>query len=211
MRRLALALLALLSTGARAEGVEGWGRISVGGGWRWVPNWHLEARAAQAGTPVVSALHGGPQGSAAFGYGVTPWLEAAIDVFAGYDTFEVQGTRPYTAVSYGALLGAKVYAPDLLVEGLQPYLGVQVGPTLSMLTSDDAALPERALAGTSLSGGATLRLGERFGLTFDVRYLLARNFLPPLSGLNVGGVWFSVMLTVFVPPAPKRDLDVPGF
>lgn len=209
----ALLLLTLLSTSAAAQSssIEGWGRITAGGGWRWVPNWYFADKAAQAGFPYVKSSPGGPQGFASFGYGVVSYLEVAIDLFAGAEWFEISGYSPFTAVTYGAVLGPRLSIVDFPFKGLIPHLGVQVGPTLAMLQTDTVSIPEKVLMGTSINGGFTWRFADRFGLTFDARWIFARGYVPPISGINVGGAWFSLGFTIYFPPAPKRDLDVPGF
>ncbi|HEY0882340.1 MAG TPA: hypothetical protein VGD87_12445, partial [Archangium sp.] len=70
---------------------------------------------------------------------------------------------------------------------------------------------ERVLLAVSAGGGLTWRITDRYGLTLDVRYMFARSAIWPISGINVGGVWFGLSFNIFFPPAPKRDLDVPGF
>jgi hypothetical protein len=96
-------------------------------------------------------------------------------------------------------------------KGFMPYAGLQAGPLLSSLTSRVNPQPERVLLAFSAFGGLTWRVAERYGITLEVRYINARAALWPISGINVGGVAFSAMFTLFFPPAVKRDLDVPGF
>lgn len=198
-----------------ATGVDGWGRVSVGGGFRWVPNWWFAERAQQAGTPLVPGLSGGPQGTVSFGFGATDLLEVSIDALVGYESFALQlpdGTREiYTSVAYGALLGGRLVGTDIPAKGLAPYLAVQAGPLVSNIGARSNPVPERLLLAFSVAGGLAWRLSDRYGVALEARYLYGRSAIPGISGINVGGVWFSAMLVIFFPPAPKRDLDVPGF
>ncbi len=200
---------------AWGEGIDGLGRISIGGGFRWVPNWWFIEKAAQAGTPVIPGLSGGPQATVSFGYGATSWIECAVDFLVGYERFALAlpegGRLDYTSVTYGALIGVRAVASDFLVAGLMPYVSGQLGPVLSNISAPHESIPEKALLAFSAGGGLTYRLNSRFGLAVEARYLYGRNQVPPISGINVGGVWFSAMLTLFFPPTSKRDLDLPGF
>lgn len=211
--RFGFVALLLLAAAAQAEpgSIEGVGRIQVSAGYRWTPNWYFTGKAAEAGTPVVRASIGGPQATASFGYGATSWLEGTIDVLGAIESFELSGYLPFTSSTYGALLGIRVARLDVWVPGLVPHAGVQVGPMLSTVSSATLPGTEHLQLGYSVNGGLTWRFSERFGLTLDVRWLYARIYVDGISGINVGGVWFSLGLTTFFAPAPKRDLDVPGF
>lgn len=212
--RLAAALVVLLAaSGARAESrsIEGWGRISVFGGYRWVPNWFFADKAAEAGTPMLRPSPGGPQGGASFGYGAFPFVEIAIDLLVGYETFTLEGLEPFSAVSYGGLLGPRFTKMDVLFKGFAPYLGVQAGPLLSSVTSTSLPQREKLLGAVAVNGGFNYRFAERMAFTVDARWVLARNYVDPIAGANVGGFWFSVGFTIYFAPEPKRDLDVPGF
>lgn len=206
-------VVALASSGARAESrsIEGWGRISVFGGYRWVPNWFFADKAAEAGRPLVRPSPGGPQGGASFGYGAFAFAEIAIDLLIGYETFELEGLQPFSAVTYGGLLGPRFTKMDVLFKGFAPYVGVQAGPVLSSVSSNSLPQREKLLGAVAVNGGFNYRFAERLAFNVDVRWMLARNFVDPIAGANVGGVWFSVGFTIFFAPEPKRDLDVPGF
>ncbi|MDP1828343.1 MAG: hypothetical protein Q8L48_34055 [Archangium sp.] len=214
MRRLLLGVL-LLSSTALADGIDGWGRISVGGGFRWIPNWYFIDRAAQAGTPVLPGLSGGPQLTASFGYGVSSALELSIDLFGGFETINLAlpdgQKQEYTSGAYGVLLGGRFTGNNVFFKGFMPYLAVQAGPLLSAITSRVNSQPERVLLAFSASAGATWRFADRYGISLEARYINSRSVLSPISGINVGGVAFSALFTIFFPPPPKRDLDVPGF
>jgi hypothetical protein len=214
MRKVSLVVM-LLSTAAFAEGIDGLGRISIGGGFRWVPNWWFTERAAEFGAPVLPGLTGGPQANASFGLGVSPVMELTIDLLGSFETITLQlpdGNRDeITSAMYGAMLGGRLSSTNVFFKGFMPYLQVQAGPLLSNVSSKAFPTPERVLLAVSASGGATWRFSDRYGITLDARYVLARSAVSGVSGLNVGGVLFSAMFTIFFPPPPKRDLDVPGF
>lgn len=215
MKRSLWCLVLLLSSAAMADGVEGGGRVSFGGGFRWVPNWWFIDHAAAAGTPVIPGLSGGPQATASFGYGVSANLEISIDLLGSFETFALalpDGVRDeYTSAVYGAQVGGRLVGSNVPFKGLMPYLTVQAGPLLSNISSKANPQTERVLLAFSAGGGLTWRFAERYGLTLEARYMNARSAVSPISGINVGGVWFGVMFNIFFPPGPKRDLDVPGF
>jgi len=190
---------------------EGWGRISVVGGYRWVPNWYLFERAAALEARVLKASQGGPQAQVGFGYGVTDYLELAVDLFAAPDWFELSGMGPFTAISYGALIGPRLTSSNVLFRGLSPYLGAEAGPTFILLQSSTHGAPEKLAMGLAVVGGLHWRFQDRWAVTLDVRWLLARANVPEVSGFNGGGVLFSIGVSHFLPPTPQRDLEVPGF
>lgn len=213
MKRWWLCLLLVCSTPALAEGIDGMGRIAVGGGFRWVPNWWFETRAAQAGTPVIPGVNGGPQVMASFGYGVSSMFELAIDLLGSFELINLQlpdGQRDeYTSAAYGAVIGGR-FVPNVS-KVLLPYLSVQLGPLLSNIANRANPQEEKLLLSLSAGGGLTWRITDRYGVSLDVRYVYARAAIWPISGINVGGVWFGLSFNIFFPSAPKRDLDVPGF
>lgn len=213
MKRWLLVVALLAGGGAAAEGVDGWGRVSLGGGFRWVPNWWFEGRAAKAGTPVIPGANGGPQATASFGYGVTSLFELNIDLLGSFESIVLQlpdGARQeYLSAVYGAQLGVRLVFP--VTKALLPYLSVQTGPLLSNISNAENPQLERLLLAFTAGGGLTWRITDRYGLSLDVRYTHARSAIWPISGINVGGVWFGLMFNIFFPPSAKRDLDVPGF
>lgn len=210
-RSMAVVALLLVAAPARAGGIEGWGRISVGGGYRWVPNWYFAEKAAAAGRPIEVASPGGPQGTASFGLGVNAWLEVAIDLFGGYEAFTLAPQEHFTSVSYGALLGGRLVGTDVLFKGFMPYLVLQAGPLLAQVTSAQSQGQEKLMGSLAAGAGATWRFAERYGVSLEAKWYYGRHFVTDISGINVGGVWFTASFTIFFPPAPKRDLDVPGF
>ena len=170
------------------------------------------ARPQRSGTPVARKSIGGPAGVVSFGYGALDWLEVAIDAFVAYDSFALQGdgkNEEFTNVSYGALLGIRITTMDFPFKGFIPYLSLQLGPTLSTVSSPLRPGYEKLQSSYAPGLGFTYRFTERFGLSFDAKWMYARGFVENISGINVGGFWFSAGLAIFFPAAPKRDLDVP--
>ena len=190
--------------------VDGWGRISVVGGYRWVPNWYFFDHAAAKGEPVVKASLGGPQLDVSFGYGAASWLEVAVDLFGAVDWFELEGRSPFTAFTYGGLLGPRVTSTNVLFPGFTPYLGAEVGPTFVLLQSSSVSTPERLIVGFAVVGGFHWRFADHWALSVDVRWLLARG-LSEVSGFNAGGVLFSAGVSYLFPPALQREPPIPGF
>ncbi len=212
-RGLSLALL-LLASGAQASSIDGAGRISIGGGLRWVPNWWLVERAAEAGTPVVDHLQLGPSGIASFGYGVAAWLELAIDLFVGWEQFST--LQPDGAKNvYSSLMGAGMVGARLVGKQLwgpvSPWLTAQGGALFSSLAGPGIDNGEVLAPAFAAGGGLDVQLSDRYGLSFDVRYVYGRNYLEGISGMNVGGVMGTLSFVIFFPPEPKRELVVPGF
>jgi hypothetical protein len=207
----ALAALGTAEAWAESTSVDGWGRLTVFGGYRLVPNGYFAGRAAEAGSPMLHASVGGPQGGASFGYGTLSFVEICIDLLIGYETFELEGQLPYSSVTYGGLLGVRLTRLDWLVPGLAPFLGMQGGPILANVSSGSNPQPEKLQLAFSVNAGFNYRFAERFAFNVDVRWMYARYYVDPIAGANVGGLWFSAGFTFFFTPAPKKDLDVPGF
>lgn len=216
MRTLALLVFVATAPALASTPTDGVGRISLGGGLRWTPNWWFDARASEAGrgpAPNREAFSAplGLQGAASFGYGAFEWFELSVDLFVGYEAFELEGWLPFTSLSYGGLIGARVTRYDFPVNGLAPYLGVQTGPMLVTVSSPTFPSGETVMTAFSVNGGASYKFSDRVGVFVDARWLLGRVFVADLAGRNVGGVFFSAGVSLFFPPEPKRDLEVPGF
>jgi hypothetical protein len=212
VRAFALAI-ALLAPAALAQAsIEGVGRITVVAGYRWVPNWYFAERAAAANVPFERPSVGGPAATVSFGYGATSVIELAVDGFFAWERFTLAGLRPFDSFVYGGALGPRFTRGDVFFKGFMPYVSVQGGPLFASVQSPSlAANPERALGALFVAGGFNLRIAERWAITFDVRWVYARSVVPEISGLNVGGVVFSLGLTTFFPATPPGPLDVPGF
>jgi len=217
-----LAIVAVLSSGLWASpafadsATDGVGRISFGGGLRWTPNGFFNGKAAEAGRANTTTQEWvtapiGAQGMASFGYGAFEWFELAVDVFGGFESFQLEGWLPHASVSYGGLIGFRLTRYDFPFQGLVAYVGVQTGPMLVTVSSPSSPGAERIMQAWSVNGGAAYKFTDKLALFVDVRYLYGRVFVSDIAGRNVGGVSFSAGLTIFFPPSPKRDLDVPGF
>lgn len=205
----------LLATSSLASGIDGWGRISVGGGLRWIPNWWFVDRAAEAGRPVIDHVPLGGHGNASFGYGVSSWLEVSVDIFGGYQAISLQhpeGRRlEYGSFAAAAMLGGRLVAKDIFGKGFSPWLSVQGGGLLSSISGPEIEIPERLMPSFAAGGGFDIRFTEHYGLSLDARYIYGRSYVPPISGINVGGLWVTLSVVFFFPPDAKRDLAVPGF
>lgn len=218
MKRLSSLVLVLCAGLAHAEdggGIDGVGRISLVGGFRWVPNWHFQAKAAEAGYPMVPGLEGGAAGAATFGLGVSRYLEFSVDVPLGYHTFQIEGPdgvrEDFSSFSVGAYLGPRLVASDVLFKGFSAWAGVGGGGLLTTVSGKRQEIPERLVVSFSVAGGLTWKFSQNYGLSLEVRYVNGRNAVAGISGINAGGVWFSAGFTIFFPPPIKRELDVPGF
>jgi hypothetical protein len=212
VRALALVLVLGASAAHAQASIDGWGRITVLGGYRWTPNWYFNGRAAEAGYPVEKPSIGGPAVTASFGYGATSVIELAVDAFFAWETFKLANLEPFNAFTYGGGIGPRLVKGDLFFRGFSPWVAVQAGPIFATVQSPSLANnPERVLGAIFVAGGFHLRVADRWAITFDVRWIYARAMVPEISGINVGGVVFSLGVTSFFPPPPKRELDVPGF
>ena len=214
MRRAVLWCALLLAGSAFAGGVENAGRISIGAGARWIPNWWLSDRATLAGTPLVDHVGVGPSLVASFGYGVTPWLELSVDFFGGWEPLAIKQSDGTTGrfnsfmgagAIGGRLIGKKLWGP------VSPWLSVQGGGLFSSLSGPNVAHQEKFQPSVFAGAGIDVNVNSTYGLSFDVRYLYGRNYFPGISGFNAGGVMASVSFVIFFAPDQKRELEVPGF
>ncbi|MBI3181941.1 MAG: hypothetical protein HYZ28_07335 [Myxococcales bacterium] len=197
--RLFAALFALIPAVALGQAnLEGFGRVAPCAGWRLTPNDHFRAAASSLGLEVGRPSAGGPQLTGAFGYAASQWVEASIDLFAGGERLSVGGGTA-SSVTYGALVGARFQWPGAMGKQLVPYLGLHTGPVLIYVSSESGAAETLTQAWAG-SAGATLRLGERYGICAEYRLLFARGEVPGVSSLNGGGHWVSVGLVVYFPP-----------
>ncbi len=209
MKRAFVALICLAATPALAQverSLEGMGRIALQGGYRWTPNGSFVHAASNNGHPLVGTMPGGPQFSASVGYAPLEWLEATIDVFVGFESFRLDGLESFTSTSYGALLGVRLGKMDFPIRGLLPYLGAQVGPALTFVTSKSIANSEKLNTGISLNAGLTFRVTDKWGLGFDARYLFSNGEVPDIGTINGGGLWVSLSVTYFIGAGPKDPM-----
>ena len=205
-RAIVLASLLAASSGFAEPTLEGMGRISLEGGYKWTPNADFMRRAALALHPVEGNMSGGPQFAASFGYAPLDWVEATIDVFVGFETFKLDGLDQFTSTTYGGLLGVRFAKMDFPFRGLIPYFGAQLGPVLSYVTSGSTAGSERFNTGYSVNAGAIYRVSDRWGIGLDVRYLFARGDVPEIATIDAGGLWISLSINYFIPAGPKDPL-----
>ncbi len=217
--RLAACVVGLVCLAARADdqeeerSLDGLGRLSVLAGYRWAPNEYFYSQAGSLGNPVTRKSRGGPQAAFSFGYGATSFVEGSVDLFFGYETFHLQGLETFNSFSYGALFGARFCKMDWPVHGLAPHVGFQAGPVLGIVNSNTYKNRETLGTGYSFDAGLSLRLNDRFGFTFDARYLVARSYVSGISGVNVGGVFVSLGFNVYFAGqsnrSPTSDLITP--
>ncbi len=188
------------------------GRITVMAGYRYTPNGYFIDKAKAAASDYSLVGPGGLYGGASFGYGAFEWCELLIDAFVAWEQFKLQGHQePFTSFSYGALLGVRITRNDFPIEGVVPHLGLQVGPVLSIVSSSTEPGTEKVQNGYMFSAGFTWRFADRFGLTFDVRYLMARHFVADIAGMSVGGLMFSLGFTTYFIPPPKTENELQLF
>jgi hypothetical protein len=204
---LASALAASPARASEPGSIEGLGRITVGGGVRWLPNDHFKKGAEGEGFPLESSWAVGPMGFATFGYGVLSFLEVSIDLIAAGERFKLLDRPEYSSVTYGPLLGARVMKADLFFEGFTPMAGVLLGPIFSHVSRDDGLVEERVTTGLSIVAGFAFRLSHRFGIWTEARYLLARGVVPEMTtGINTGGFWFGAGFTVYLETPGSEEL-----
>jgi hypothetical protein len=194
---------ALLSLCARAESLEGAGRIAVLPGWRYTPNDTFEASAAAAGHPLTGRSPGGLQLTGVFAYAPTASIEVAIDLFAGWEVLRLEGTDPVTSVTYGALAGFRAFA--LWNDRWVPCAGLALGPVLVYTSGGPATrATERLVTGYAAVGGMAYRIDPGLSVSGEVRWLLARGTVSEVGGVNGGGLWVGVGLTWWIPPDASR-------
>ncbi len=214
MKRLLLCGALLTAFGAQAGSIDGAGRISIGGGVRWIPNWFFVEKALEQDYTVVENLQLGPSGVASFGYGVTAWLELAIDLVASWEGTRL--TKPggedmfLSSFMAAGLLGFRVVGKDL-VGRFSPWATVQGGGLFSSLNAPGVDNAENMQPTFAAGGGFDIQFSTSIGLSLDVRYIYGRSFVPGISGINVGGVLATLSVVIFFPAEPKRELAVPGF
>lgn len=195
--------LLLASTTAFAQA--GLGRVSLHAGYRYTPN-DFFLNSARGQGYLVRQSPGGPQFTGTFAYAATDSLELAIDLFAGYEALRVEGYDSIQSVSYGALVGGRLFHR---FGAFTPNLGIGIGPTLVNVSGGPLGVPnERVITGYAAVGGVNYRLGDTFGLGLDVRVLLGRGRLSEVGGINAGGIWAGLGATWFIPPDVSRDSTI---
>jgi hypothetical protein len=213
MKKAVLLSTLLLAGSASASGVENAGRISIGAGARWVPQWWFIEHAATAGTPVVEFMPFGPSLVGSFGYGIAPWLELSIDLLGGWQPLAIQrsdGIYRYNSFMGagaigGRLIGKKLWGP------VSPWLTAMGGGLFSSLSGPDVAHQENFKPTFIGGAGIDINVNEHYGLSIDVRYLYGRNMFSGITNFNAGGVMLTISFVMFFAAEQKRELDVPGF
>jgi hypothetical protein len=196
---------------AQAQGLvpsaqlEGQPRITVMGGWRLTVNDTFAKGAALLDHPLERPSNGGPQGTAIFGYGVTANVEVTIDLFLAHEQFKLKDLDAITAVTYGALVGVRLHKLDFAFRGFDPSLGIAVGPTFGLVTSNSLETTETFSNAYAASVGFGYRINPRWGLQLEYRFMLARAAVADLPSISIGGNWFSLGLTFFFPQEKASD------
>jgi opacity protein-like surface antigen len=203
LRALVVGAALLASQQARAQSVEGTGRVAVHPGWRYTPNETFRASAADVGHPLTRRSPGGPQITGTFAYAASASIEAAIDLFAGYERLRLDGTEAVTSVTYGALVGFRAFAN--LGDRLVPNAGLGLGPVLVYTSGGPVGGPaERLVTGYAALAGISYRLTDSVAVSADARWLLARGTVSEIGGVNGGGAWAGIGVTWLIPPDPSR-------
>jgi hypothetical protein len=231
MRRLVLLFVLLAAASASAQDdyddelapLNGVGRLTIQGGWRLSPNGtfydSFYTLPDYQGVTRAPVSPGGPFLAGSFGYAITDVIELGIDLFATGEQLRLTGAPTLTNVTYGALVGLRFQTLlDVLTpEGVVPFVGFALGPTLMYSQAEGVGQRElltQAWAGTV---GATFRFSASWGLTAEYRLAFARGqsaFVnrPEFSGLssfNGGGNWFALGVTYLWPPDPSRPFTSP--
>jgi hypothetical protein len=203
--RSALTLaLVLCGSAAAAQSMEGTGRVTVLGGWRYSPNDHF-LRSARAAGFEPTASPGGPQLTGTFAYAATSALEVAVDLFAGTERLRLQGAEAVSSTTYGALVGFRAFSPLGTRGTVIPNGGLALGPGLAYTAGGpEGGSSERLITVYAGMVGLSWRLSDTFALSADVRLLLGRGFVPGISGLNAGGLWGGLGATWIFPGEPER-------
>lgn len=207
---LFVVILLAIPSEAAPESIEGSGRLTFLGTYRWVPNWYFDGRAAATNHKYESPWGGGPGGIISGGYGVTKNIEITLDLFGLYNPFKVTPWGNVDAVTYGASVGGNFVVNNLFFDGFFPYIGAQGAFVLVNMRADGLKIPERVTGGLVIAGGFHLRFHDAWAFTLDIRWMMARSVFPQISGINAGGLMGSIGVTYFFAPQ-ARTATVPGF
>jgi opacity protein-like surface antigen len=188
-----------------APSLEGEGRISIQGGWRYVSNSTFYNGYYSQHPEFERAPQSHVVGS--FAYAVTDLVEVGIDLFGTAERMQLTGTPELTVVNYGALLGLRFQGwLNLGPEGTVPFLGLLTGPMLASSTFKGQPVRELLSQAWAGSAGATMRLTPRWGITAEYRLVFARGAVGKpeerFGTFNAGGSWLSVGVNYSFPPEP---------
>ncbi len=198
-----VATLAALTASAQdgAPSLEGVGRISIQGGWRYAANTtfydHFYSLPESQGLVRASPSRGGPLAVGSFAYGISDLVEIGIDLFAHGQRLQLTGQPQLTTVGYGAMVGLRFRSwLDIGPDGMVPFLGLLTGPMLAAAAFEGQPIREtfsQAWAGTV---GATFRLNPTWGISAEFRQVFARGAVGRIDqnfgSFNAGGSWLTV-------------------
>jgi hypothetical protein len=215
-----VATLAAFTASAQegAPALEGVGRISIQGGWRYAANTtfydHYYALQGNEGLARAGATRGGPLAVGTFAYGISDLVEIGIDLFAHEQQIQLTGQPQLRTVGYGALLGLRFRTwLDIGPEGVVPFLGLLTGPMLAAAAFDGQALRETYSQAWGGTVGATFRLNPTWGISAEFRQVFARGAVgrpdQNLGSFNAGGSWFSVGVNYTFPKDSGPSSKIP--
>ncbi|PTL78450.1 hypothetical protein [Vitiosangium sp. GDMCC 1.1324] len=191
--------------------LEGSGRISFQTGWRYTPNTRFyDEYYSQTGNLHLERSEGaigGPLLAATFAYSPLEWLELGIDLSATYERMQLTGKPGLNAMTLGALAGLRLQKRlEIGPAGLVPWVGVILGNLFAASYFDGGRSVETAAGALGGTVGATLSLGETWGLTLEYRQILAKGEAEKIGVYDAVGNWFSVGVTYLIPSEPDRPM-----
>ncbi|HYI01073.1 hypothetical protein [Hyalangium sp.] len=201
-----------------APSLDGVGRISIQGGWRYVSNSTLYnsyySQPGNAGLERAAKSPGGPLLVGSFAYAMSDLVEVGIDLFGTGERLQLTDQPQLTTLCYGALLGVRLQKWVALgPEGTVPFVGVLTGPLLATATFKGERPQETLTQAYAATVGATARLNPHWGLSLEFRQVFARGTVSKtgqrFSSFNAGGSWLSVGVSYAFPPDPGPSLRNP--
>ncbi|MFL5344664.1 MAG: hypothetical protein ACJ8AT_07715 [Hyalangium sp.] len=198
-----VATLVAFTASAQDDGpsLEGVGRISIQGGWRYAANTtfydHFYSVPGNEGLTRTSPSRGGPLVAGTFAYGISDLVELGIDLFAHGQRIQLTGQPQLTTVGYGALIGLRFRSwLDIGPEGMVPFLGLLTGPILATAAFEGQPLHETYSQAWGGTVGATFRLNPTWGISAEFRQIFARGAVvlnnQNVGSFNAGGSWLTV-------------------
>jgi hypothetical protein len=202
--------------------LDGVGRISIQGGYRFTSNetfyksWY--SRDLNKDLPRAREASGGPLAVGTFAYAINDLVELGIDLFVTGGRLYVnspEGEQTIDTLSYGAAVGLRFQTvlPEVGPYGLLPFAGISTGPSLASSKRRGETVQETTTQIWMGSLGATLRLSPRWGVTAEYRLAFLRGPVGPkddkdarIGSFSNGGSWFAVGVTYSFPAEPTRPL-----
>ena len=191
--------------------LEGSSRFSLQTGWRYAPNTQFfddyYSQVKNRNLTRAEGAIGGPLLTATFAYSPLEWLELGVDLFTTYERMLLTNKPGLNAMTFGALVGLRVQ--KLLEFGstvLVPSVGVLMGPMFAVASFDGEPAVENGAQVVGGTVGATLRLGEKWGLVFEYRLLFGKGVAEEVGVYDALGNWFSVGMTYQLPDVPDRPM-----